>query len=233
MLPMTIGDGEAGQMIAPAANEIIGKIEHFIVENIRTSRRYIRALHKNKNIDEICFYELNKHTKEEELSGFLLPAEKQAKDIGLLSEAGMPGIADPGAKIVADAHRKNIQVVPLPGPSSLLLALSASGMNGQSFAFCGYLPVKPKERAQALKAIENRSAQENQSQIFMETPYRNNKLLDEILKKLRPNSSLCIAADISSKNEFIQTRKVTDWRKKKPDLHKRPAIFILHAGYKD
>ena len=226
LIPTTLGESEAKNLIPKYVIDILNNIEFLIVENIRTTRRYLVSLGLKERIDKIEFFVLNKHTKAEELSDFLQPIFN-GKDVGIISEAGCPGIADPGASVVEIAHKKGIKVVPMIGPSSILLALIASGMNGQSFSFSGYLPVKKPERIKKLKMLENRSFQEKQSQIFMETPFRNMEMLNDILKTCNPNTMLSIAADISLKSEFIQTKKISDWKLKLPDLHKRPTIFIL------
>lgn len=173
-------------------------------------------------------FELNKHTDASEIQSFLTPL-LDGKDMGLMSDAGCPGVADPGAAIVALAHEKGIKVVPLVGPSSILLSLMASGMNGQSFAFHGYLPIDKNEKKNKIKQLEKISAEQNQSQLFIETPYRNNQMLDDLIKFLNPNTSLCVACDITLETEYILTKPVAQWKKNKPDLHKRPCIFIFHS----
>jgi len=228
LIPTTLGDSEIAGVIPQRVVEIIGQLDVFVVENIRTARRYIRFLHAEKSIDNITFYELNKHTEVADVSLFLKDI-KAGRDVGMLSEAGNPGIADPGASIVAVAHANNCQVVPLVGPSSILMALIASGMNGQNFAFNGYLPIDAGERSKKLQMLEKRSRAENQSQIFMETPFRNPKMLEDVYKSLQASTRLCIACDISLKSEFIQTKTIGEWKKKSVNLHKRPAIFIIHA----
>ena len=228
LIPTTLGDSEISSVIPQNIQTIIEDLNFFIVENIRTARRYIRKVSATKNIDNITFFELNKHTNANELSGFLQPA-MEGNNIGIISEAGNPGIADPGADIVSIAHRKGLQVVPLVGPSSILLALISSGLNGQNFAFSGYLPIKPNERQKKIQSLENRSKIENQSQIFMETPFRNMKMLDDILSACRNNTLLCIATDITLASEFIKTKTIADWKKQKPEINKRPTIFILQS----
>lgn len=228
LIPTTLGESEINSVIPAKLNETVEQLDHFIVENIRTARRYIRKLSSTKNIDNITFYELNKHTDAEEISKYLKVVE-EGEDIGIISEAGNPGIADPGADIVSIAHKKNIKVVPLVGPSSILLALISSGMNGQNFAFNGYLPIKQNERIQKIKNLEKRSKHENQSQIFMETPYRNMKMFEDIISSCNNNTKLCIACDISLHTEFIKTKTISEWKKNKQALNKRPAIFIIHS----
>ena len=229
LIPTTLGDSKINSVIPPDVSEIIEELQFFIVENIRTARRYIRKISRKKNIDELTFFEIGKHTDFTNISHYLDPAQ-QGKSIGLLSEAGNPCIADPGNEIVKIAHRKNIQVVPLVGPSSILLALIASGMNGQNFAFNGYLPVQKSDKIKKIKSLENRSRNENQSQIFMETPYRNQNFLEDILNTCNKTTRLCIAADITLETEFINTKTIADWKKNKPNLKKRPTIFILQAN---
>jgi 16S rRNA (cytidine1402-2'-O)-methyltransferase len=226
LIPTTIGDTPANKVIPEYNRSIINQIRYFIVENERTGRRALIKMGIETVIDGLKFFVLNKYTRKEDIPDFFKIAE--TSDIGLLSEAGVPAVADPGSEIVSLAHQRNIQVVPLIGPSSILLALMASGLNGQNFAFVGYLPVHKAERINRIRQIEQRSKTENQTQIFIETPYRNNQLLEDIIQACTPATQLCIASDITTNNEFIKTCSITDWRKKKPDLNKRPTIFILH-----
>lgn len=228
LIPNTLGECETSNVL-PAINiDIIRKIKHFIVEDVRTARRFLKKVDSNINIDELRFYTLNKHTSPNELSSYLEPLEK-GFDMGVISEAGCPAIADPGAEVVKMAQTKNLKVVPLVGPSSILLGLMASGFNGQSFAFVGYLPIQGNERTQRIKQLEKRAKTENQSQIFIETPYRNQKLLSEILSTCQGNTKLCIACDITLESEYIKTKNINEWKKSTlPDLNKRPSIFILY-----
>lgn len=228
LIPNTLGECETSNVL-PAINiDIIRKIKHFIVEDVRTARRFLKKVDSNINIDELQFYTLNKHTSPNELSSYLKPLEK-GFDMGVISEAGCPAIADPGAEVVKMAQTKNLKVVPLVGPSSILLGLMASGFNGQSFAFVGYLPIQGNERTQRIKQLEKRAKTENQSQIFIETPYRNQKLLSEILSTCQGNTKLCIACDITLESEYIKTKSINEWKKSAlPDLNKRPSIFILY-----
>lgn len=228
LIPNTLGECETLNVL-PAINiDIIRKIKHFIVEDVRTARRFLKKVDSNINIDELQFYTLNKHTSPNELSSYLEPLEK-GFDMGVISEAGCPAIADPGAEVVKMAQTKNLKVVPLVGPSSILLGLMASGFNGQSFAFVGYLPIQGNERTQRIKQLEKRAKTENQSQIFIETPYRNQKLLSEILSTCQGNTKLCIACDITLESEYIKTKSINEWKKSTlPDLNKRPSIFILY-----
>ena len=227
LIPVTLGETEISKVLPSYNKEIVLSIKHFIVENVRTARRFLKQVDASISIDELTFYTLNKHTSETELSGFLSPI-KDGYSIGIISEAGCPAIADPGADIVAIAQQKGIKVVPLVGPSSILLALMASGFNGQSFAFHGYLPIDSDQRIKALKSFEQRIYSENQTQLFIETPYRNGKMVDDILKNCKPSTKLCIAADITLETEFIQTKTVGEWKKRVPELSKRPCLFLLY-----
>ncbi len=225
LFPMTLGESSIDAVIPLEVQEQLKKIRFLIVENIKTTRRYLKRIDKAIDVNKITFFELNKHTDARDLSSFLIPTE-EGNDIGIISEAGCPGIADPGSEIVRIAHNKNIQVVPMVGPSSILLALISSGMNGQQFTFNGYLPFEKQERNKKLKIIE-KQALNNVSQIFMEPPFRNNKLLNEILQRMNSNLRLCIACDITLETEFIQTKNIKDWRNNKPNLNKRPTMFVL------
>ncbi len=228
LIPTTLGESEPGSVIPANVVDIIERLQYFIVENIRTARRYIRKVSLNKNIDEITFFELNKHTDIKDVASYLNPCIS-GNSIGVISEAGNPGIADPGANIVKIAHQKKIDVIPLVGPSSILLALISSGMNGQNFAFNGYLPIKDNERIKKIQYLEKKSKSENQSQIFMETPFRNMKMLEAVLQTCRNNTLLCIATDITLQSEFIKTKTIAEWKKQKPQLNKRPTVFVLQA----
>lgn len=209
--------------------EQLHQLDLFIAERAKTARRFIRDTAPPKPISELTFYELNKRTTSEERQTFLEPA-LAGKDIGLMSEAGCPGVADPGALIVEQAHQLGIRVVPLVGPSSILMALMASGMNGQSFAFHGYLSVKPLDLAKDLKRLEQQSARHRQTQLFIEAPYRNRSVVEQALKALSPNTRFGIAVDLTAPEEYVKTLKIKDWTNKKwPELHKRPAIFLLLA----
>jgi 16S rRNA (cytidine1402-2'-O)-methyltransferase len=223
-----MGDCSLDYVIPSQISSIISSINYFIVENIKTARRYIRKTDAQKNIDNITFYVLNKKTLPREIPDYLKPL-REGNNMGVISEAGVPGVADPGALVVEIAHRENIQVVPLVGPSSIILALMASGLNGQNFSFHGYLPIKPQDRSRELKKLEKISKSENQTQIFMETPYRNNKLIETILSTCQANTLLCIASELTTPNEFIKTQTILEWKKNKPDLNKKPSIFLIHA----
>lgn len=226
LIPSSLG-GDDIKAIWPAGHAaLVNQLDEFIVENLRTARRFLRSAGYTRSFDEVQFHLLNKHTRPEELNGFLKNV-LQGKDVGLLSEAGSPCIADPGQVIVAMAHRKNIRVIPLVGPSSILLALIASGFNGQQFAFHGYLPIDKAERSRKLKQLENAAWQHEQTQIFMETPFRNNQLMQDLTGSLRPDTMLCVACDLTTQTEFIKSQTTAAWKKEMPDLHKRASIFLL------
>ncbi len=227
MIPSPISDEASLDLVAAANGPIIRSLSHFIVENTRTSRRFLSRLGMGRPIEELSFTECNEHTRPEEIEGLLTPL-LAGQSVGVISEAGLPGIADPGASVVAACHRRGIRVVPLSGPSSIFLALMASGHNGQSFAFNGYLPIKPNERRNAIRHFEQRALGEGQTQIFIEAPYRNGALLDELLASLRPTTVLTVAADLTAPTEYIRSAPVSRWRTlPRPELHKRPAIFIF------
>lgn len=228
LIPTTLGDIEPLEVLPLSIKRTVEDLTHFIVENEKTARRFIKRLTPKKPQPSLQLYPLNKYTEAEEFTSYLNPCH-QGEDVGILSEAGCPGIADPGADIVALAHEQGIRVVPLVGPSSILLAMMASGMNGQSFAFNGYLPIDKTERRKEIKKLEKRSKELGQSQAFIETPYRNDKLLADLLQNLKPDTRLSIAADVTLNTEYIATKPAGDWKKALPDLHKRPAIFIIHT----
>jgi len=228
LVPITLGESKIESVIPQTVIDETIKIRHFIVENIRTTRRYLRTLDKSFPIDDTQFFELNKHTKPEQIMSYLAPL-KEGFNVGVVSEAGVPGVADPGAAVVELAHQSKIQVVPFVGPSSILMSVMASGLNGQNFAFNGYLPVKSGERVKHLKHLEKRSIQERQSQLFIETPYRNNHMIDDMVNHLNHSTKLCIACDITLESEFIKTDTIQNWKKNKPDIKKRPAIFIIQG----
>jgi len=227
LIPTTLGDNAPLEVLPISVKKIIEIINDYIVENEKTARRFIKRISSNKSQSHLNINLINKYTESSELPSFLSPC-LEGKSVGLMSEAGCPGIADPGAEVVRIAHEMNIQVVPLVGPSSILLALMSSGMNGQNFAFNGYLPIDKKDRKSVLKDLERQSFERNQSQLFIETPYRNNKLLEDAFSALHPSTRLCIACDITLPTEFIKTRTISEWKKNSVDLHKRPALFIIH-----
>jgi 16S rRNA (cytidine1402-2'-O)-methyltransferase len=228
LIPVLLGDTPIDKVLPTYNHQVIMGIRHFIVEDVRSARRFLKTVNKDINIDELQFYPLNKHTSLQDISGYLKPLE-EGNPMGVISEAGCPAVADPGADVVAIAQRKNLPVVPLVGPSSIILSVMASGFNGQSFAFNGYLPIESAERAKKLKIIEQRAASEHQTQIFIETPYRNNKLVDDILKSCRPQTRLCIAANITCEDEHIKTKTLKEWKGHVPDLNKIPCIFLLYV----
>lgn len=227
LIPMTLGDTEIERVLPSFNREVIKSVKYFIVENIRTARRFLKKVDRDIDIDSLSFVELNKHTTPESISTYLEPLEK-GNSIGVISEAGCPAIADPGADVVAIAQRKGLKVVPLIGPSSILLSLMASGFNGQSFAFHGYLPIEKGDRVKKIKALEQLVYSEHQTQIFIETPYRNNKMIDDLISVCRPQTKLCIAANITCDDEFIRTMSLKDWKKSIPELSKIPCIFLIY-----
>jgi 16S rRNA (cytidine1402-2'-O)-methyltransferase len=227
LIPTSLGECSFDKILPAQNTQIVTDLKHFVVEDVRTARRFLKKANPAIEINDLTFYVLNQHTTPEELSSFLSPMFA-GHDLGVLSEAGCPAIADPGADVVAMAQKNNFTVVPLVGPSSILLSLMASGFNGQSFAFVGYLPIQPADRAKMLRKLENRAYTENQSQIFIETPYRNMKMLEEILQVCQPNTRLCIAVDITLETEFIKTKTVKEWKTQLPELSKRPCIFLIY-----
>ena len=228
LIPVTLGEVNHLEVLPLSVRKAVEMIDVFIVENEKTARRYIKEIYPNKSQPKLKFHALNKFTDPMELPSFLNEC-LQGQNIGLMSEAGVPGIADPGAEIILQAHKKGIQVKPLVGPSSILMAMMSSGLNGQNFAFNGYLPIDRSERKKRIKDLESHSRKVDQSQIFIETPYRNQKMFEELCVSLSSTTQLSIACDISLPNEFIKTQSVAEWKSSKIDLHKRPAIFIFHA----
>ncbi len=227
LIPTFLGDNPPLAVLPPSIEQVIYEVDHYIVENEKTARRFIKEICPLKPQTDLKFRVLNKFSQAEEVSSFLEPCKK-GFSMGLLSEAGCPGIADPGSEAVMIAHQNKIRVIPLVGPSSIVLALMASGMNGQSFTFHGYLPIDSKEKKTMLKKLERLSIENNQSQIFIETPYRNNKILEDLCATLNPMTRLCVATDLTLPSEYIRTLTITEWRVMKIDLHKRPSIFIIH-----
>ena len=230
LIPTTLGESNPMDVLPQTVKRAIEFIDCYIVENEKTARKFIKSIHPEKIQATLNLYSLNKHNEKTEINEMIKPL-LQGIDVGLMSEAGCPGVADPGAVIVKLAHENGIQVIPLVGPSSILLAMMGSGMNGQSFAFNGYLPIDKDDKKAAIKSFEKLSFDKNQSQIFIETPYRNNKFLEDLLQILQPNTHLCIAADITLPTEYLKTYKVADWKKNKVDLHNRPTIYIIHKMF--
>ena len=227
LIPVTLSDVPLSQVL-PAANiEVVRGISHFIVENVRSARRFLKRCDRDIDINQLTFYELNRHTDPKDIVSYLAPLEA-GKPMGVISEAGCPAIADPGADVVAIAQQRGMKVVPLVGPSSILMGLMASGFNGQSFAFVGYLPIEASARARQLKELEQRILRDDQTQIFIETPYRNNTLITDLVKYLPGNLRLCVASDITGENERIVTRTIAQWAARKPDFGKIPTIFLLY-----
>lgn len=228
LIPNVLADNTAHWVISPQVQEVIAHTKIFLVENPRSARRYISSLKLGVNLEEVHMEVLDKATPPESINRLMQPIMNGA-DIGVISEAGCPGIADPGALAVAYAHQKGIQVIPISGPSSMFLALMGSGFSGQSFAFQGYLPIDKKERSLALKKLESESHKEKRAQIFMETPFRNNQLLEDVLNTLAPQTKLCIAKNLTAADELIKTLTIGDWKKTPIDLHKFPTVFIIQA----
>lgn len=228
LIPSTLGGKAPLEVLPISIKQAIEVIDHYIVENEKTARHFIKSIAPRKSQPSLHIEQLNKFTEPDIIPEFLDPCFK-GHHVGVLSEAGSPAVADPGAEVVRIAHEKNIQVVPLVGPSSLILALMASGLNGQNFCFHGYLPIDTNERKKSLKTLERDSRDKNQTQLFIETPYRNDKLFQDLVKVLSPSTLLCIAADITLPGEYIRTKTIEEWRQETLDLHKRPAIFLLLA----
>jgi 16S rRNA (cytidine1402-2'-O)-methyltransferase len=225
LIPVTLGGDDFLKVIPAKVISLTRQLRFFVVEDTRSARRFLRLIDKEFPIDDTVFFELNEHTEESEIEHYLQPVFK-GSDIGVLSEAGLPGIADPGAKIIALAHKKRVTVTPLSGPSSILLALISSGLNGQNFTFNGYLPVKPAERSAKLREIEKKSG-EGFAQIFMETPYRNQKMLESIITTCHNDTLLCIAVDITLPTESIRTMRIAEWKKDLPMLNDKLVVFVM------
>jgi 16S rRNA (cytidine1402-2'-O)-methyltransferase len=228
MIPTTLGETTVNSVIPAEVLSVVKGLRHFIVEDTRTARRHLKKMVPEIVIDDLVFMELNEHSQKTGLETLLQPIFS-GFDLGLLSDAGCPGVADPGTDLVKIAHEKGIRVVPFVGPSSILLSLMASGMNGQNFTFLGYLPVKPAERSNAIREIERNSAREKQTQIFIEAPYRNARLLEDLLAVCNPQTRLCVAVDLTMESEFVVTKTIAEWKKAVPDINKRPAIFLIQS----
>lgn len=229
MVPVTIGDNDYRKVIPDKVLSIIRSLRLFAVEDLRSARRYLKLIDKDFPVNDTTFQELNEHTNESEIGHYLDPVLK-GSDMGIMSEAGLPGIADPGSLLVSLAHRKKIKVIPLAGPSSILMALISSGLNGQNFTFNGYLPVKPGERVSKLRELERKS-RDGFAQIFMETPYRNQRMLDSIIASCNSETQLCIAVNITLPDEFIKTMTIAEWKKNLPQINDRMAVFILQSTF--
>ncbi len=230
LIPTPIGENSPQEVIPFFVKNTIEKLNHFIVENEKKSRRFIKKILPNKNQNDLIIYELNKFSLQDEIDDFLSPC-LNGISMGLLSDSGSPCIADPGAKVVSKAHKNNIIVKPFVGPNSILLAMMSSGMNGQNFTFNGYLPINKKERIKALIKFQKIAYGDNYPQLFIETPYRNKILFDEMINVLDNSTRLCIACDLTLNTEFIKTRSISEWRNIKPNLEKRPCIFIIECGF--
>ena len=228
LIPTPIGEQDPMSVMPLGNRHIICDLDYFIVENIRSARRFLSKVKIERSIDSLQFAELNEHTQRQDVEQMIQPL-LAGRSAGIISEAGVPAVADPGADIVALAHKNDIRVVPLVGPTSIILALMASGMNGQSFAFNGYLPVKSPDRERAIKFFEKRAKTEGQSQIFIEAPYRNKKLLSDLIVNCSGETMLTVAADILEPSQFIKTKSIREWKNISEDINKRPAIFIIGA----
>ena len=229
LIPVTLGDDNISQVLPPDVVKIAQSLETFVVESEKSARHFLSTIKTAKPVRELSLSLLNEHTLDKEVAGLLSPL-LAGKDVGLMSDAGCPGVADPGAKLVALAHQKGIRVVPFVGPSSILLSLMASGLNGQQFAFLGYLPVDKQARNIKLKEIEKRSQTHNETQIFIETPYRNQHMLEATLSSCNANTRLCVASQVSLPDEMIVTKRISEWKQSAlPDLHKKPTVFLLLA----
>ena len=227
LIPVELGDTSQERVLPSYNRELILGIRYFIVEELRSARRFLKRVDKDINIDALTFFPMGKHADAALFERYLKPLET-GESIGVISEAGCPAVADPGADVVAIAQRKGLRVVPLVGPSSMIMAVMASGLNGQSFAFNGYLPIDPAERIKRIKQLEARASSEHQTQLFIETPYRNHKLMETLCQTLRPQTRLCIAAGITTDDEWIRTLTVAQWKRTTlPDLSKTPAIFLF------
>ena len=228
LIPTTLGDtAETADVLPVKINTIINLIDEYIVENEKSARHYLKKMGIKKPLQEILLHPLNQHTQPQEIGSYL-NSISSGKNIGVISEAGCPGVADPGAEVVKLAHEKNIDVIPLVGPSSILLSIMASGFNGQNFAFNGYLPKERHDRIKKIKDLEFLATRKNQTQLFIETPYRNMHLLEDLLNSCDGNTKICIACDVTLPTEFIKTKTVAAWKKQLPDLNKRPAIFLMN-----
>ena len=230
LIPVTLGDTTVERVLPPYNHDVIVTLKHFIVEDVRSARRFLKKVEPSIDIDALTFYELNRHTSAEAVAGYLAPLAG-GESVGVISEAGCPAVADPGADVVAIAQRKGYRVVPLVGPCSMVLAVMASGFNGQSFAFNGYLPIDSAERTKKLKALESRAYAESQTQLFIETPYRNLRMFADILSACRPSTRICVAAALTCPDEYAVTHTVAEWKRlPQPPIDKLPCIFLIYKG---
>jgi 16S rRNA (cytidine1402-2'-O)-methyltransferase len=227
LIPTFLSDQNGADSLPLINNLIISELNYFIVENIRSARRFLRSAGYRKDFNEVLFYELNEHTKSDEVATFLQPL-LTGENMGLISEAGTPCVADPGADLVLLAHQNNIRIIPLTGSNSMLLALMASGLNGQQFTFHGYLPIERNERNKFIRSIEKDALISGRTQIFIETPYRNNQLFEALISNCNPGLKLCVACQINTEVEFIKTLTIKDWKTQVPDLHKKPTVFLIN-----
>lgn len=227
LIPVPLAEEAAHKTFTPYLVDTINQIDTYIVENSKTARKFLKEAGLKTPQKDLIVHDYDKQAQKESVASFFKELSA-GKDVGLMSEAGCPGVADPGANIVAEAHKRGIKVVPLVGPSSILLALMASGFNGQSFAFWGYLPIDKEQRSKRIKDLDLSASRYKQTQIFIETPFRNNQMLDEVLKSCKPHTQLCIACNLTGEDEFIKTQSIYNWRKEEIDLHKKPAIFLLY-----
>ena len=231
LIPVTLGETEYQKVLPEYNKKILRGIKNFIVENRRSAIRFLKLADSSIDIDSLEFLELNEHSDLARISNYLDPLLKKKLPMGIISEAGCPAVADPGAAVVEMAQKKNLKVVPLSGPSSMIMAVMASGLNGQSFAFNGYLPVKPNERAAKIRQLENRAWNEKQTHLFIEAPYRNLKMLESILNSCRNETLVCVAAGLTTEQEFIKTLSVAEWKKSnEPPINKVPAIFLIYRS---
>ena len=229
LIPVTLGETEINRVLPTYNREVILSIRHFIVEDLRSERRFLKKTDREIDIDKLTFYELNQHTPPKIIESYIKPLSL-GESVGVISEAGCPAIADPGADVVRLAQMNGFKVIPLVGPSSILMSLMASGFNGQSFAFHGYLPIETSERAKMIRKLEARAYAEDQTQIFIETPYRNEKILEDLIKNCRQDTQLCVAANITCEDEWIVTKRIKAWVGKKTEIGKRPCIFLIYKG---
>lgn len=229
LIPTTLGESEIAWVIPEYVKKIASTLDTFIVEHPKTARQFLKQIGTSTPLQNLQLLTLDEHTKSEQLLALLQPV-LAGKNVGLISEAGCPAVADPGANLVRLAHERNIKVVPLVGPSSILLSLMASGLNGQRFTFHGYLPVDKQARGQKIQELEIESRKQDQTQIFIETPYRNLQLFDALVQHCDKHTRLCIATDITTASESILTKKIADWKKQSPDIQKKPSIFLLYSG---